>query len=502
MNLDQINERYANILYYLFNVNDWCTLQQLSEKTNYSKSTIWRLLSIMGEVLPPGWHIEKNDIKGIRLVKPQNSTLESVWIYLKEKSILFQILDLIVLHNGVSLDEIMEKTHVSRSTIYRQVNLIKEIVEPLGMRIKNNPFMIEGEEKKIRKFIMQYLALVGKNLKPPYVETFHIEEFKTTLLNETSKYSISLHMGALHRLASAIDISNLRISYGRFVTYPDYVMSEIENSEVFKVAKSMFHFMKKCPNRDLQLQELLYFALHLENEKMPKNRTQDIIEIRTRLRENTRESSKFCNYFLRELSNYVGVDIAQDDTFIYNLAQTPRRIYFDFQLGTDTRMNRMLPFIPFLDSNPLFLTITKIIEDALLKMKFSMSRLEKVDALKIFLLVSAAILRKKNQMTLTTALICGTYIEGEFIKEVISSRLGNHLSITILDYTGLDILYKDNKFDLVLTTDEIKININNLPIYSISSIPSPMELGKLEFFIDQTFCNLLGIDSVILYPFK
>jgi biotin operon repressor len=502
MDLELINERYANLLYYLSNENDWCTLQSLSEKTNYSKSTIWRLLSLLEDELPEGWKIEKNEINGFRLIKPQNSTLESVWIYLKEKNSFFQILDLIVLHNGVSISEIMEKAHVSRATVYRQISLIKEIVEPLGIQITSSPFMLEGEEKKIRKFIMQYIELVGKNLKPPYVKTFHIEDFKATLLKATAESSISLHMGSLHRLASAIDISNLRISFGCYVGYPEYVLREIENSEVFKVAKEMFTYMEKCPTRDIQLQELLYFALHLENEKMPKSRTQDIIEIRSRLRENKRISSQFYNHFLHDLSNYVGFDISQDDTLLYGLAQTLRRIYFDFQVGTDTRMNRMLPFIPYLESNPLFLQITKIIEDNLLKMKYSIDRLEKVNTLKIFLLVSAAILRKKKQFVLTTALICHTYIEGEFIKEVLSLHLGNHLSITVLDYTGLEILYKENIFDLVLTTMELKLNLNHLPIYSISSIPSPVELGELKSFIDQTFNGLLKIGPEILYPFK
>ncbi|MGM0838262.1 MAG: helix-turn-helix domain-containing protein [Bacillota bacterium] len=502
MNLDLINERYAKLLYYLFHENDWCTLHYLSEKTNYPKSTIWRLLSILEDELPPGWVIKKSEINGFRLFKPQNGTLESVWIYLKEKNSFFQILDLIALHNGVSVNEITEKAHVSRATVYRQIKLMKEIVEPIGIQITNTPFKLGGDEKQIRKFIMQYLELIGKNMEAPYIETFHIEDFKTTLFRELTEPSITLHMGAVHRLATIIDISNLRISYGSYVSLPDYVMREFIDSEVFKAAKAMFQFMKKCPTREIQLQELLYFTLHLENEKMPKSRTQEIIEIRSRLKENKRNSSKFYNQFLHDLSNYVGYDISQDDSLLYSLAQTLRRIYFDFQLGTDTRMNRMLPFITFLESNPLFLTITKIIEDSILHIKDSIKHIEKVEILEIFLLISAAILRKKKQFKLETVLICRTYIEGEFIKEVLSTHLGNHLSITVLDYSGLEFLRKENKFDLVLTTIETKLYINHLPVYSISSIPSPVELNELKQIIDQTFNNLLKIDPEILYPFK
>lgn len=111
-------------------------------------------------------------------------------------------------------------------------------------------------------------------------------------------------------------------------------------------------------------------------------------------------------------------------------------------------------------------------------------------------------LRKKKQTTIITALICRTYIEMEFIREILHYHFGNQLSITVLDHTDLNILKKNNTFDLVIKTTGPEIHVHHLPVLQISSFPSTAELAEIKQFIDRYFWEQLGIDPVILYPFQ
>lgn len=500
--MNRFNERYTDLIYHLFREDSWCSLADLSEKTNYSKSTIWRLLSFMEVDLPSGWRIEKNEVKGVRLIKPKDGTLESVWAYLQENNSYIQILGLIVLKNGVMVPEIMEEVHVSRATVYRQIEKIKEVVESNGITLTNSPFKLEGDEKKIRRFIMQYLDFTGRTLDPSYVETFEIDDFKTILYQATTEFSMALHMGALHRLATIIDISNLRISYGYYVTFPEYLLDQYQESEFFEVTKKMFRFMKKCPTREIQLYEMLFFTLYLMNEKMPTSRSKDVHYIRSRIRMKSDVRSRALYQFFHQLSDYVGFDISQDDTFLYKIVQTYRRIFVDSQLKTDTRINNMLSFVPYFETNPLFKEIEHISANLLVEQGYDMAPLEKVEILEIFLLVQAALLRKKNDTSIVTALICRTYVEADFIREVLSNEFGNHLSITVLDYTDLEILKKDNEFDLVISAIGQEVHLHYLPILKISSFPTSAELTEIRHFIDRYFLERLNIDTDSLYPFN
>jgi hypothetical protein len=90
----------------------------------------------------------------------------------------------------------------------------------------------------------------------------------------------------------------------------------------------------------------------------------------------------------------------------------------------------------------------------------------------------------------------------DFIREVIHYHFGNQLSISVLDHTDLDILKKNNTFDLVIKTAGPEIHVHHLPVLQISSFPSKAELAEIKQFIDRYFWERLGIDPIIFYPFQ
>ncbi|WP_196426717.1 hypothetical protein [Lysinibacillus cavernae] len=340
---------------------------------------------------------------------------------------------------------------------------------------------------------MQYLE--GKILNMSDLTNFNGEAFKTSLMHQLSDSSVVLHIGAIHRLTMIMYIANIRIGHGCFVSFPAQTIKEYQETKYFLVAKNLFQFMEKCPTRTIQMNENLFFALYLLSEEKPLNRTQHLGYIRSQYKKG---KSDPISLSLSELSAYTNMDLFQDDKFVYKYVQTIRRITFNSQFNTDTRVNNMLPFLPYVEKKPLF----KFIEG--MKKSFSTSSiyLGKLEVLEIFLLVQAALLRKKNQTIIKTALICRTYIEKEYISEVLRFHFGQQLRITSLDVADSEILQRNNEYDLIISTIGNGQFITHIPNLIVSSFPSSAELIEIRQFINQYFVEHWDIDERMIYPFE
>ncbi|WP_285769504.1 helix-turn-helix domain-containing protein [Peribacillus sp. SI8-4] len=446
--------------------------------------------------LPPEWKIEKNEIQGVRLIKPKNGTIEELWFLLKSENTYFQTLELILFNKGVTINNITRHVHISRSTVYRQLEKIEEVVKSAGVQLSSSPYKIIGDEKKIRRFIMQYVEYMSGNLND-FITSFDLKDFQETVLKLLKEHKTSLHMGAIQRLAIILHISNIRISHNCFVTIPKGVIAENEHSKAFEISKKLFGFMEKAPTREKQIQEIFFFSLYLLSEEMSLNRTQELRYIRSKLNS---DSGKPLGDFLRNLSKEIGLDVSQDDIFMYEFAQTLRGINFDLKLKTDTRINNILQFVPYFKENPLFGIIEEIGKNITSELPINF---ENIEILEMFMLVQASILRKKNQMVIETALVCRSYVEKDYIREVLKHHFGNQLNIYVMDFSDIDSLFRKNGFDLLITTDLGQlINIEHIPIYKVSSFPTPSEIKEIKMFTRKNFIDRYGLNPEIIYPFE
>ncbi|WP_155592829.1 BglG family transcription antiterminator [Lysinibacillus cavernae] len=494
--MNRFNDRHSDLLYHLFYEGTWCSLNDLSSKIGYSKSTLWRDLLLMESNLPNDWKIEKNEMNGVRLIKPQNGTLEQLWSHHRSENTYFQTLELILFNNGVTINEIIQQVHISRSTAYRQLEKIGEVVKSAGVQLSNHPYKIIGEEKKIRRFMMQYVEYMSGNIYD-YITSFDFDEFHNTLLKLLKEHSMTLHVGAIQKLGIFLHISNTRIRHECFVTFSKTVIEDYENSKAFKISKRLFKFMGKITNRDNQIHEVLIFSLYLMSEEMHLNRSQELRNFRLSL---DLTNGKSLKQFLKVLSKNVGFDISQDDTFMYNFAQTMRGISYDIHLNTDTRLNNILHFVPYFEKNPLYILIEEI---ATTSFEPLIASLESVEILEIFMLVQAMLLRKKNQIVIEAALVCRSYVEKDYIKEVLKRSFGNRLNINVMDFSEIDLFFSNNDLDIVITTDSGQLLDNgHIPIYKVSSFPTPSELKEIKEFTHNFFVERYNLNKEFLHPFE
>ncbi|XRG78632.1 helix-turn-helix domain-containing protein [Rossellomorea sp. GAMAL-10_SWC] len=488
--MNRFDERHASLIYFLFEKNDWCSLANLSEKTGYSRSTIWRDITFLNSALPKGWFIEKSETEGARLIKSPNGTLEGIWSYMKNENPYFQILEYIILNNGVTINEISTAFHISRSTVYRQLDQIKEVVEEAGITLDTSPLKLSGDEKKVRRFMMQYLEYKGLDYLND-LNNIDLKNFRDTIVNYTTELSITLHLGAIQRLSFILEIINIRISMECYVSFSKDIYDKYKNTLYFDIAKKMFPFMEKCPTREQQTQEILYFCLCLLSEVMPNNMTEELYKIRIKMKEN-REDPRVL--FLNVLSDYLHFDLAQDDDFLYKYFSTIKRTKYDTQFYTDTRMNTALPFLPYVEEHPLFIGIGNLVKKHLENETMSYGKLE---ILELFLLVEAFLIRKKNGMKINTVLICRTYIEMDYLYELLDYHFGKHLVIKIYDLSDIDVIKRHNHLDLVISTLKGQFLKEHLPVLKISTFPTEAELSGIRKFINQYFTKRLYLHEIL-----
>jgi len=489
--MNRFNNRYSNLLYHLFSEGAWCSVNELSSKTGYSKSTLWRDLTLLNSNLPPGWGIEKNDIYGVRLIKPPKGTLEELWSYFRVDNTYFQTLELILFNNGITINDIIEKVHISRSTVYRHLEKIEEVVKSAGVTLSNSPYKVVGDEKVIRRLMMQYVEYMSGDLNR-FITSFDSKDFQNTLFELLKEYTISLHIGAIQRLAIILHISNIRITNKCFVTFSKAVINDYDKSPAFEISKKLFKYMIKCPNRDNQIQEILFFSLYLMSEKMPVNRTRELRDIRFRLNS---ESGKPFREFLTRLSKEIGIDVSQDEVFLYKFGQFVRRSLYDLYLSTDTRISNMIIYVPYFERNSLFILIDRIARDSFRKLPLL---LENVDILEMFMLVQSSILRKKNQLVIETVLACRSYVEEDYIKELLKQYFGAQLNIHTIDFPDIDSLFRKDEFDILITTDLGQVvNVNHIPVFKVSAFPTSAELNEIKGFIQKFFIDKYDLNHNI-----
>ncbi|KON87727.1 hypothetical protein AF332_13380 [Sporosarcina globispora] len=494
--MNRFYKRYSDLIFHLLSENKWISLAQLAERTGFSKSTIWRDLEFLETVMPENWELKKHETFGVRLKKPESGTLESILREIREKNSYFHTLKLILLSDGIDISQISNEVHVSRSTAYRHLEKLQEVLKESQLRLTSSPFKVVGDEKNIRRFIMQYLDLM--NFKPEAEkERLQSGDFQAALLDMISNYSVTLRTGALQRLKMIIYISNLRMSKGYFVSFPESLLDAYKDSEFFLMAKDLVHFIEKTkvPSRETQLHEILFFAIYLMNEERPTNRSQHLRYLRSRT---IGEREHPFSVYLESLSTLAGFNLTDDDIFLFHIYQTFKRIYLEKELNTETLHSSMIQYLPYYEKNSLF----KTLEDLGVKI-FSKVPLvfKKLDILEIFTLMQAAILRRQNSHVIQAVLVCRTYYEKDYTKEVLKYHFGNRLAVSTLDSSSIELISEYEEFDLVISTDD-NHSIGHLPKINVSAFPTASEMMEIRHFINDHFFKQLGLDKEMIYPYQ
>lgn len=150
--------RQLAILESLYEADDWLTLSQLTNLTNFPIRTLQHLIPILNEQFQP-LTIQHHSSLGYKLFIPQYLGFEYVYEKIFDNSHEFSVLEAVFFHNAISTEQLSDLLFISPATVNRAIKAINTVFKEkqLDIKITNFHHQLVGNELAIRNTMFQYL---------------------------------------------------------------------------------------------------------------------------------------------------------------------------------------------------------------------------------------------------------------------------------------------------------------------------------------------------------
>lgn len=150
--------RQLTILETLYETEDWLTLSQLANLTNFPIRTIQHLIPILNEQFHP-FTIQHHSSLGYKLFMPQYLGFEYVYEKIFDNSHEFSVLEAVFFNNAISTEQLSDLLFISPATVNRAIKAINTVFKEknLDIKITNFNHQLIGNELAIRNTMYQYL---------------------------------------------------------------------------------------------------------------------------------------------------------------------------------------------------------------------------------------------------------------------------------------------------------------------------------------------------------
>lgn len=147
--------RLLKMTEYLFEKDDWITIAELSKALNTSTRMLKYDFDMIKESIDDFTILTSN--KGVKLEFYKNRGIKTLYKNVLERSLSFQLLELLLLNENYTTFEIADKLFISLSTLYRMIDQINEVTKKYDFQIETNPCRLTGDENSIRLFYYSYI---------------------------------------------------------------------------------------------------------------------------------------------------------------------------------------------------------------------------------------------------------------------------------------------------------------------------------------------------------
>lgn len=272
-------EQGVNPLGNLLNVSDNRRLQ-LVEKLSATSAPI--RLEELSEYLNASARVLKEDIayfrknttdfdirltkQGVLLKYAENKGLKNIYQKVLSQSTAYQLLETIFLSEGKTIAELKDLLFVSRSTLYRLINVINEHISQFDFQIQTNPCVILGDEKRIRSYFYRYFYEKYSFISWPFLAideeimdkflTFHLG--MTQMNNDFAYYS---------KFKIITTVNLIRFKNKHYVDTTDLVVDFEEALPDLTPYASLFKTFEKTFKIDYDLQAIMQiFTSYVESD--------------------------------------------------------------------------------------------------------------------------------------------------------------------------------------------------------------------------------------------
>ncbi|OFI49690.1 transcription antiterminator BglG [Floricoccus tropicus] len=456
---------------------DFLTSKYLASHMSISDRTVRSYLSNIKELLSKnGADIESKQGKGYSLVI-NDRLLFDKFLNKVDHRMNFSMIDtdyseaserqkfilnrLLLEDEVIILDKLSKEMFFSKSTLNKDINEIKEIIEPYNLKLakkSKKEIYIEGKERNKRHFILEYffgnsyLDTVKKYIDfNNFFNQISFQELTIIILDECRQEKIKLSDYIIQNLVLHLSLSIKRILVGSEIKDLGIDL-DINNSTEYEVAKRIIKRIEESINIKFPKEEVAYLALHLMSKSSISGyKSCDILEAEL-------------DQALEVMEEETGYPLSSDINLKNGLLDHIRPML--------VRLERNI-----VQDNPL---LSEIVKNYQATFELTKKRLGEISSLRKYTIndgewayltlhLMAAIEKYKENQKIKTLIICATgYGSAQLLKTRVEKEFSNYL--TIVDVLGYYEICEESLRDAELIISSISLSsmVFKVPVVHVS----------------------------------
>lgn len=449
-----MNKRIISIIDILVS-GERISLEQLSSQFQISKRTLRNDIHAINEILAEQglhlltldkeWIIRQEDFKQFKKELPEQDLYS--YKLSKEERGLYAAVFLVASSGYITINTIAEALFVSRATIIKDLDIMKEILQDAGLELISYPnkgLWVQSKESLKRKFLLE---LMNRN----HIITPETENGKTLFSlqsgNLVTIQKILLEQERLHGFHLTEDSYQLITNYIRIMiqrnTQGEYIepQGHVLAGRRYRMAQDILKYVSQYCHTPSTEDEIMFFDQILENVRYLKQK--EVVD------KNVIQVQFLTRQLIALISEELEVGLSTDYDFYENLSNHLLSMVRD--KVSYLPHNESFQFI--IENNPAVLAAVK--KHVGIIYSYIKREIQEIELVYIAIHICAAIERKKNRdIAFHVILACNG---GIGTSQLLLARLKKHFNFKVVDIISSHeaALVTEDQADLIISTIEL-----------------------------------------------
>ena len=296
-----IKERMKIYLEKLIESQLMLTSSQLAQLAKVTVRTVKADIRELNDFLKDyGAQIEAKKGQGYHLTIRDEVQFQQLRVYLKnydapnaqqfqntqKNRIEYMIRKLLVVDYPIKMDEIEEEIYVSKSTLSREIKIVKKILQHYNLKIEAVPrygMIIAGGEMDRRLCIAEYFFQSFSNdfyaLNNPMMTSKNSKReiifLQNALIKVANERRLRFSDQTIQNIVIHVYIALKRCTINQFVQFEETVKSRYQASREYPAACEFAEMLEKQLNVRIPDQERIYYTMLIQSKQILENQTVD-----------------------------------------------------------------------------------------------------------------------------------------------------------------------------------------------------------------------------------
>lgn len=497
--MNQLTKRQKELLIALCHESDFKPSSHYSDLLHISSKTLMRDAQCINELWCQKYQVEKLILtakgKGCKLNEKYRQLLNEELLNKEDDSfvipdiqkervnwILNQISRYSLKNQAFLLMDLADSLYVSLATLKKDMKLVKRILVQSNLFIvkdKNNGLILQGDEKDIRKFIIEraFQKIPDKKTDKLYRGlSERMRLISRLILPVLQKYNIRITDLGLRNLVIHIEVLLQRIEVNAKISYIKKLTLKEKSSSEYMAASEIYQQLKERLQVSIPVEEIMNIYFHLISQKRMFSEQESKMAVFQ-----NEEITRIVYDTLEEIKRLYQVSLQNDEILLHGLYMHLECALMRLQYNVEIH-NELLDEI--LTEYPFEVQLATILSRKIENELGYCVNLEEIGYMALHFCGAMERLKKqKRSEQLNIVIVCGTsFATSLLLKEKLKTYFGQKLNViktvALYELKNIEEGYFED-IDLIISTVNGPINCSCKIIY-ISPIVSDAEIKKIE----------------------